>query len=77
MCTSAQSQSTPGSSSAHTSARNVCASAEPCRENRSAPRAMRYPIGRLPSSSAICSNAFASSTALSGTSAVMSGRCVR
>ena len=77
MCTSAQSQSMPGSPSWHRSARNVCASADACRLNWSAPRAIRYPIGRLPSSSEMYSSAFASSTALSGISVVSSGSCVR
>ncbi len=77
MCTSAQSQSMPSTPSWQRSARNVCASALPWRENRSLPRAMRYPIGKLPSSSQIVSSAFASSTARSGASVVSSGSWVR
>ena len=61
----------PGRPSWQRSARNVCASALPCREKRSLPRAIRYPIGKLPSSSQIVRSAVPSSTALSGISAVM------
>ena len=77
MCTSAHSQSIPGRPSWQTSAKNVCASALPCRENRSVPRAIRYPIGKLPSSSQIVRSAVPSSTAFSGMSAVISGSWVR
>jgi len=73
MWTSAQLQSTSPSPTACASASAGWAKALACRKNRSAPRAIRYPIGKLPSSSHTLISDSSRSAARSGAIAISSG----